>query len=224
MLGVGRWKRTASVAVLALAGLAGHGCRESGGDDPGELRGAARIEGAPMVPWRDPAGDIARWFPGANRGETEIRILSALRPELAQRLGRPPTAEENALHLHRVLRDTHLLGEVATRRVKGESGAVELSVALDSDRKLRGVRIQRTREPAMVAAAIGETWLDSFRGLLVDNPETWRERVGVLPPPAQGTAQAVANGIRDVLILRELADAPGAVRRPAPESSATHRH
>ena len=177
-----------------------------------------------MVPWRDPAGDVARWFPGANRSETEIRILSALRPELAQRLGRPPTAGENALHLHRVLRNAQLLGEVATQRVKGESGAVELSVAIDSDRRLRGVRIQRIREPAAVTAALGEAWLASFRGLIVDDPNPWRQRVGVLPPPAQETARAVAEGIREVLILRQLADAPGAIRRLSPESSATHLH
>lgn len=221
---VGRWQQAALLAVLALAGLAIGGCREPDGDDPGELRDTVRIEGASMVPWRDPAGDVARWFPGADRSETEVRILSALRPELARRLGRPPTAGENALHLHRVLRGTHLLGEVATQRVKGESGAVELSVAFDSDRNLRGARLQRIREPAAVTAALGEAWLDSFRGLIVDDIHPWRQRVGVLPPDAQLTARAIADGIRDLLILRELADAPGAIRRPAPESSATLLH
>lgn len=210
--------------MLALAGLSPAGCRERTVDDPGELRDAARIEGAPMVPWRDSAGDLARWFPEANRSETEIRILSALRPELAQRLGRAPTAEENALHLHRILRDHELLGEVATRRVKGESGAVEVSVALDPGRKLRGARIQRTREPAAVMLALGEDWLESFRGLPDDDSEPWRRRVNALPPTAQATGRAVADGIREVLILRALADTPGAIRRAAPESSAPHRH
>lgn len=203
------------------------GCGNGNGPDeaPGALREEVRIEGAPMCPWRNPAADVAVWFPGANRSDTEVRILSGLRPELTQKLGRTPTADENALHIHRVWRDAEFLGEVAVRRVKGASGAVELAVAFETNgRILRGVRVQRSRETDAVAAALGEVWLSGFTGKSTTNPLAPGSDLPAVPGDARVTAAAMADGVRSLLVLRELADAPGALRRPAPESAAGHLH
>lgn len=220
------WTRAQPIPALALMAVMTwvSGCGPTPAEDPGELRDAVRIEGAPMCPWRQPADDVAVWFPGATRGETEVLILSGLRSELAHRLGRPVTAEENALYLHRIVRDRERLGEVAVRRVKGESGAVELVVAFDSAGKILGVRIQRSREPAAVATALDSAWLGSFRGRQAGDPLRPGTDLPAVPESARVTAAAVAEGVRSVLVQRELAALPGAVRRPAPEAAAGHFH
>ncbi len=213
------------VAVVATVLLAlASGCGRAVDDDPGELRDTARIEGAPMVPWRNPAADVFEWFPGATHSDSEIRILSGLRPELARRLGRPATAEENALYLHRVWRESALLGEVAIRRVKGESGAVEMVVAFEPDGRIHGIRLQRWREPAAVAEVITGPWLKSFDGLTARDLAPTASRSPGIPEGARATALAMEDGVRSLLVLRELAAGPGVVRRPAPEAAAGHFH
>ena len=80
-------------------------------------------QAAPLCPWREPASDLQRFFPNATRYEPETRILSGQRLELAERLGRMPTGDENALHLYRSYEEQSPLGTVLTRRVKGAYGA-----------------------------------------------------------------------------------------------------
>src|SRR5262245_31154618 len=115
----GTWRIAAGFGLSGLLLLAG--CGESIDNSSADPQTAARIEGAPMCPWRNPQSDVPAWFPDANLTDTEILIMSGLRPELAARLGRSPTAEEHALYVHRVWRDSVQLGEVLVRRVKGES-------------------------------------------------------------------------------------------------------
>jgi hypothetical protein len=177
-----------------------------------------------MCPWRNPAADVATWFPDATRGDTEVRILSGLRPEMTQRLGRPPTTEENALYVHRMWKASEPVGEVIVRRVKGESGAVELVVGFEPDGRVRGVRFQRSREREEVTAALSEFWLSSFRGKRASDRFIPGEDLPVVADSAQVTARAVADGVRSLTVLRELATGPGAVRRPAPEVAAGHFH
>src|SRR3954468_6789964 len=59
---------------------------------------------APMCPWREPSGDVKVFFPAATRYQVETRILSGFRLQLAERLGRAPTGDENALRVYRVYR------------------------------------------------------------------------------------------------------------------------
>lgn len=232
MIAAWRWKAFVAAGVGRcgilgglLAGLLGTaGCGDTTEENPGQLREATRIEGAPMCPWRNPAADIAAWYPDATHTASEVRILSALRPELTRRLGRSPTAEENALYLHQVFRDSQLVGEVAVRRVKGESGAVEIVVAFGTDGRIRGVRVQRSREPDAVAAALNDDWLAGFRGRSASDPLVPGRDLPNISEPARITANAVADGVRCLLVLRELAAAPGALRRPAPEIPAGHPH
>ncbi|MFO1461216.1 MAG: hypothetical protein U1G08_17665 [Verrucomicrobiota bacterium] len=199
--------------------LVASGCGDSTSEDPGELRDARRTEGAPMCPWRNPATDGALWFPGSTHTDTEVRILSGVRPELTQRLGRPPTAGENALYVHRIWRGTNLLGEVTTCRVKGESGAVELAVAFLPDGRIQGVRMQRSREPEPVTLALQNSWLNSFQGRTTADLASLPQ----VPEAARSTAAAISEGIRSLCILREMATRPGILRRPAPEAAA-HLH
>jgi len=228
MISAPRWKALVEHSILGVGLVAGMlitaGCGDAQESGPGELRDAVRIEGAPMCPWRNPAADIAIWFPGATRSESEVRILSALRPELGRRLGRVPTAEENSLYLHPVFQGSRCVGEVAVRRVKGESGAVEIAVAFEPDGRIRAVRLQRSREPEAVAAALDEKWLAGFRGRTASDPRPSDDDLASVPESARITARAIADGIRSLLILRELAASPGALRRPAPETSVGHLH
>src|SRR5262249_2095067 len=103
-------------------------------------------EAAPLCPWRDPQNDLKAFYPDATGYHLETRILSGMRLQLAEKLGRPVTGDENALHLYRVERNGALLGTIVTCRVKGENGAIELVLGIDTNRVVRGMRLQRLRE------------------------------------------------------------------------------
>jgi hypothetical protein len=175
-------------------------------------------EAAPLCPWREPELDLQRFFPGATRYETQTRILSGLRLELAQRLGRTPTGDENALHLYEVYHDGTRLGTILTRRVKGEYGGIEIVLALDTNRRVRGVRLQRLREPGSIAAAVQNTnWLAGFVDKRAEDPWRLGGDVPTVPSEAQISAAAIVDGARSLLISLATAEAA-----QAPRLAATH--
>jgi len=168
-------------------------------------------QAGPLCPWRQPETDLKELFPSATRYEPETRILSGLRTELAQRLGRVPTGDENALHLYRVYGENSELGTVLTRRVKGEYGAIELVLATDPDGRVCGLHLQRLREPESITKALeNPAWQHSFLGKSAESTwQTGEENLEV-PVEAQHSAQAVAEGVRSLVILLAAADHAGA--------------
>lgn len=168
---------------------------------------SAPPEAAPLCPWRDPDGDLKAFFPGATGYRVETRVLSGLRLELSQRLGRAPRPDENALHLWRIYRQHMLLGTVSTKRVKGQYGAIELVLAADPEGRVCGLRLQRLREPPAVARALDNpVWLSAFKEMQAGGP--WEVGAGLpaVAPEADASAQAVAQGARSLLILIETAE------------------
>src|SRR5262245_32848286 len=161
----------------------------------------------PLCPWREPAADLARFFPAATRYATETRILSGVRDELTQQLGRSPTGDENALHVYRVYQDQTPLGNVLTGRVKAEHGALEVVVATTLDGAVQGVRVQRLREPSPVAVALQDTkWLASFTGHRARDEFKIGKDIGDISREARDSAMALTQGVRDLLILLNAAD------------------
>lgn len=205
------------MALLLLIGLLG--CRRSDAELPAPVGDSSRVEGVPLCPWRHPGEDCAAWFPGADRSEAEVQILSSLRAEMAERLGRRPTTGDNARHVHRVLAGLRYLGEVVVQRVRGDSGALEVVVGLDPDGTVVGVRLQRSREPASILGAVEGAWLGSFRGRKMGDSLRIGVDLPLVPPEATPTAEAIQSAVRSVLILRDLASASRVLRRPDPESS-----
>lgn len=164
-------------------------------------------EAAPLCPWREPETDLKAFFPDATRYHGETRILSGLRLELSERLGRPPTGDENALRVNRAYRNEIPLGSILTRRVKGDYGAIELVLVTDTNRNVRGLRLQRLREPEPIASALQDPkWLGSFVGKRAE--DLWRPGKDMpdVPPEAQSSAGAVIDGVRSLLILLTAAD------------------
>src|SRR5438045_8614756 len=69
-------------------------------------------EAAPLCPWREPESDLKAFFPQATRYSVEPRILSGVRLELQQRLGRFPTGDENRSEERRVGKGRRTRGAV----------------------------------------------------------------------------------------------------------------
>jgi hypothetical protein len=158
-----------------------------------------RIEAAPLCPWRDPEADMKRFFPEATGYTTETRILSGLRVELAERLGRRPEPEENALLLNRILRDTDEAGVVLTRRLKGEHGAIELVLALTGEGEVHGLRLQRIREPESITEQLN-SWLPTLVGRTHRSP---RKTKPAVPENALASASAIEDAVHSLLTLYE---------------------
>jgi hypothetical protein len=160
-----------------------------------------------MCPWREPEKDLRQFFPEATRYETTTRILSGQRLELAQKLGRTPTGDENALHIYPIYREQLSLGTVLTRRVKGEFGAIELVLAVGTNQQICGLRLQRLREPVASTAALQNSeWLDSFKGMRVDSEWQPKGKISGLPADARVSAEAIVEGARSLLVLLAVAD------------------
>ena len=168
------------------------------------------VEAAPLCPWREPERDLRRFFPGATGSYEELRILSHLRVALIHDLGRPLTAEEMLLRPYQVVKGTAPLGSVLVRRVKGEFGAIELVLAVSPDGRVRGVRLQRLREPEPVAALLTSSrWLGAFQGKTADSPLRVGEDLPAVPTEAGVSARAIAAGVRASLILLRAAELHG---------------
>lgn len=168
-----------------------------------------------MCPWRNPEGDLQAFFPGASGARAETRVLSRKRLELTRRLGRPPGPDENALHLFRVQAAGENLGTVMVRRVKGQYGAIELVIATDARHVIRGVRLQRQREPEAVAAVLtSANWLNRFQGQSADDTWNGNSWIQGLPRQSQASAAAIAEGIRSQLILLAAAEQVGSSAAP----------
>jgi len=164
-------------------------------------------QAAPLCPWREPASDLKQFFPNATRYEPETRILSGQRLELAGRLGRVPTGDENALHIYRCYENLTPLGAVSTRRVKGTYGAIELVLAVGADGQVRGLRVQRLREPEPIAdALLNPGWLRTFVGLRSDSSWKIGGDIADVVPEARASAEAIADGARSLMILLATSD------------------
>lgn len=200
-----------------------------------------RNEESGLCPWRQPEADRQRFFPEYPAASIVWRdstlILTHDRPLLARLLGREPTAQENALQIHR-LRAPSLIapgsdsqtatqnlnqasnskqafkesgertaGIVITRCIPGESGLIELVLALDVDAegkasKVRGARLQRLREPDEVAQSLQSArFLGAFRGK--DSRSLWElgKDIPEVPEAAKPSARAILEGTRAALIL-----------------------
>ena len=199
------------MVVVAGAGMAIVNLRERR-----SLRGEVVFEGRakppeaePLCPWREPEADLKDFFPNATRYQTETRILSGLRMELQQRLGRPLTGNENALHLYRVFEHETKIGTVMTKRVKGEFGAIELVLAVGAGEQVCGMRLQRLREPDSVASVLtSPQWQHSFVGLTAESALKVGHDIANVPVEASASAQVVADGAKSLLILLAAADEP----------------
>jgi hypothetical protein len=177
-------------------------------------------EAAPLCPWREPEADLAKLLPGSTRYETETRVLSGVRQELAARLGREPSGDENALHLYRVYQEQSQLGTILTGRVKGEYGAIELVLAATTNQAVRGVRIQRCREPEITAQALQDpNWLRSFDGKFASSSWQLGTDIPAVPPEARVAAQSVIEGVRSLLVLLATAE-----QINSPRGSGEHHH
>lgn len=174
-----------------------------------------RVDVAPMCPWRQPEADLRVFFPDATGHQTDVRILSGARLELTRRLGRPPAPDEHSLYLHRVYHQQQLRGTVVTRRVKGEYGAIEIVLAVGADGRVRGLRLQRLREPEPIASELRSTqWRRAFEGKTARSEWRLGHDIPGVPSAARVSALAIVEGVRSLLILLETAEQPGTpVRR-----------
>jgi hypothetical protein len=163
-----------------------------------------------MCPWRNPEADLKALFPGATGYRLDRRVLSGQRLELERRLGRRPTAEESALNLYRVHDPAGAMGIVIPQRVKGEYGAIELVIAIGTDGKVKGLHIQRQREPEEVARALlSPKWLAGFEGWDADTPPKAATAPRGMPEAGRKSAAAVAEGVHAVLNLYVVAERSG---------------
>ena len=168
------------------------------------------IEPLPLVPWREAESDRQHFFPGSTTHRSETRILSGQQVELQKKLGRPPAADESSLHFHRIFQQNQEIGTVLTRNVRGEHGAIEIVLALDSRGCTAGLKLQRSREPEPHTTALNQPeWLKAFVGKTASD----RLEPGVdLPVPGEGAEQSareIAAAVRSLLILYETAMASG---------------
>lgn len=153
-----------------------------------------------MCPWREPEKDLESFFPEATRHFPELVALSSRRLQILERLGPNQRLQSNALHVERVSKGSTELGTVVVRRVSGPNGPIEVVTAVSLHGTIKGVRVQRHREPAPDSKNLqADGWLRSFVGKSANDRF---EMGGDLPRVAVGAdaAKSVARAVRSVMI------------------------
>lgn len=166
------------------------------------------IEPASPCPWRDAEQDMTNWFPGATQYRAHDTVLSGKRTELRAQLGREMHPEEMALHTYIITSNDTPLGTVLTRRIKAKHGAIELAIALDTERKLKTFKIQRIREPQAIVDDLATYELERhFAGLCATNDlHSQLSASSSASTEAHEIAQAIASEIKAALVLFEAAE------------------
>jgi hypothetical protein len=122
--------------------------------------------------------------------------------------------------VYRAYQNERAVGSILTRRVKGEFGGIELVLAIDTNRNVRGVRLQRLREPELIANALQDgKWLSAFAGKGAEDPWSIGKDIPDVPAEARGSAGAVVEGVRSLLVSLTVAELP-----QARNVAETHRH
>ncbi len=163
-------------------------------------------EAPALCPWRNPQADMQAFFPGADRYQTRIMVLSGMRVPLKQRLGPETPLDSNVLYAYPVFQGQTPRGAVMVQRAAGEYGALEIVVGVQLDGKIAGARLQRSREPDEVTTFLQSPhWLGGFQGKTAE--DAWKIGVDlpVVPPIAQKAAETTAKTVRMLLIEWELA-------------------
>jgi hypothetical protein len=200
-----RWMTAAAIgATIAGTGAALYLARSSGATEAPRAPHVTQVEVPPVCPWRSPEADMRRFYPGTHGYHSERLSLSSHVLALTRRLGRRPASGE--LSLDRYAIEPGAQGRVLIRRVSGEYGAIELLLALDGAGRVRGMHLQRLREP--VARYLeSPAWESRFAGRrAADLPPASADLNGV-PSAARVSAAAVAEGVRTLLILDDEAGA-----------------
>jgi hypothetical protein len=168
---------------------------------------------AGLCPWRNSEEERKQWFPQSTLHTEELLSLSRKRLEVEKGLGRRPTGEDLGLPIHRILQGKTRIGTVIARRVRGESGVIEVALALDTTGTLKAWKVQRIREPEPITNYLrSEAFQKVFLG---QNGAKWQEVTLPNPPKeAQASAKAVQEVIRATLILYAIAE-PNAAKPPS---------
>lgn len=166
----------------------------------------AHDEEVGLCPWRQPDADRKLFFAEATSAREETLILSRQRSLIARQLGRQPTGQENAIQIHRCVwrdaRGEHLAGTILTRCVSGESGLIELVLAVDKHGSICGARLQRLREPNAVARELQSArFLNAFKGKTFASHWKADRNLTAVVPSAQVSAAALVEGARSAMIL-----------------------
>ena len=173
----------------------------------------ARVEPSPVTPWRNPAHDLAALFPPATSYVLESRILSGLLAPIQKQLGRQIHPDENPLRIHRAQHNGQTLGFILVTRVKAEYGGIEIVTGVETNGTVRGVLIQSQREPPAVANSItNASWLAGFVGKTAKSEVRPGTDLPDVPAEARKSAQAIADGVRDQLIVLSFAEMSVEVR------------
>jgi hypothetical protein len=167
----------------------------------------ARVEPSPVCPWRNPAQDLAMLFPPANNHVLEPRVVSGLTAQIQKELGRLMHPDENPLLIRRVQHEGRTVGSVLVTRVKAEHGGIEIVLGVETNGAIRGVLIQSQRETPGIAQAItNAAWLGSFTGKSAHSRLQPGTDLLAVPEAASHSAQAIARGVRDKLIVLTFAE------------------
>jgi len=163
------------------------------------------LENVGLCPWRSPDADRLHFFPSSTGFQDETIVLSRHRAEIASILGHAPAGPDNILPLHWILRKDTRLGAIMTRAVRGESGLIELVLAVDQKGSVVGAKLQRLREPDSVARVLqSPRRLGALRGKTASS--NWRLNAVLpdIPSAARISADAVLDGARTMLVLLEV--------------------
>ncbi len=154
-----------------------------------------------MVPWREPAKDMARFFPNASEYKLETVVLSRFRPEILRRMEPSYHMDSTAVYSYLILKNGSPVGRVIPRRISGIHGAIEIVVALDNNLTVRKVAIQRSREPENITNWLfADNFLSHYAGKDYQSDFDLTRMLSTTDSDAIKTAKVLSLGVKSIVV------------------------
>jgi hypothetical protein len=153
--------------------------------------------------WRNPDKDIKKIFPQATRYQSVIRRCNKEeKKKIESLISKSLDPDESEFTFYQIFTNKKRIGTVVTHAEKGEYGAIEVIIALDTLRKVKKVLIQRDREIKSKELR-SESFLKQFEG------KSFKDtiEVGKTIKPVKGAekaSKAIAFSVKKMLIVYEI--------------------
>lgn len=153
--------------------------------------------------WRNPDKDIKKIFPKATSYKSIIRRYNKRQKEIIERLIKKELdPDETEFTFYHIYMNKKKIGSVLTHTEKGQYGAIEVVIGLDSLNRVQKVLIQRDREIKSKELR-DENFLNQFIG------KSYKDTIEInktIKPVkgAEKASEAVSFSVKKMLIVYEI--------------------
>ncbi len=153
--------------------------------------------------WRDPDKDIKKIFPQATGYKSVVRRYNKKEKEIIEKLiNKELDPDETEFTFYLIFMNKKRIGTVLTHTEKGQYGAIEVVIGLDSLNRVQKVLIQRDREIKSKELR-SENFLNQFKGKSFKDTIEINKTIKPIKG-AEKASKSIAFSVKKMLIIYEI--------------------